>query len=261
MLRLESYIADMKAMPSLLVSVCFFILACNHPPAMSQQASKEKSEQSSAETKNYYTQGRQSYDGIGKYYQGREISHVMGHLGAEWLERPEREAEEKGSLLLEALELKPTDVVADIGAGSGYFAFRIAPMVPEGKVIAEDIQPEMLAIMKEKQAKNGLKNIEYILGTEKDPKLPAKSVDLAIMVDVYHEFSYPREMMENIVASLKDGGRIVLVEYRGEDPNVPIKPLHKMTAAQAEKEMKQVGMRLIENKTMLPRQHILIFGR
>lgn len=244
------------------VWLIFLDIGCTHPPAMSQQAAEQTTDQPSADTKpSYYKQGRQSYDGIGKYYQGREISQVMGHLGAEWLERPEREAEEKGSLLLEALELKSTDVVADIGAGSGYFAFQMAPLVPEGKVLAEDIQPEMLALMKEKQAQNGLTNIEYILGTEKDPNLPLKSVDLAIMVDVYHEFSYPREMMEQIVASLKEGGRIVLVEYRGEDPDVPIKPLHKMTAVQAEKEMKQVGMRLIENKSMLPRQHILIFGR
>lgn len=235
--------------------------ACSQSSQVSQQATEDKTESISQSAGNYYEMGSQSYDGIGKYYLGREISQVMGHLGAEWLERPEREAEEKGSLMLQALNLKATDVVADIGAGSGYFAFRMAKLVPEGKVFAQDIQPEMLDIMRAKQKSNGIDNIEYVLGTEQDPRLPANRVDLAIMVDVYHEFNYPREMMEKIVASLKEGGRVVLVEYRGEDPNVPIKPRHKMTAAQAEKEMKAVGMRLLENKDILPRQHILIFGK
>ncbi|MEM7368332.1 MAG: class I SAM-dependent methyltransferase [Bacteroidota bacterium] len=250
----------------LLVFILIGLLtACSQSSQVSQQASEQASEDKStpmpASPPNYYEQGTQSYDGIGKYYQGREISQVMGHLGAEWLERPEREAEEKGSMMLASLALKPTDVVADIGAGSGYFAFRMAKLLPEGKVLAQDIQPEMLEIMRLKQQDNGMKNVEFVLGTEQDPRLPANSVDVAIMVDVYHEFNYPREMMEKIVASLKEGGRIILVEYRGEDPTVPIKPLHKMTAAQAEKEMKQVGMRLLENKDILPRQHILIFGK
>lgn len=244
-----------------LLMVCCF-LACNQSSQVSQRSTEGESPKTAAaeQTQAIYSQGKQSYDGTGKYYMGREISQVMGHLGAGWLERPEREAEEKGSLLLEALELKPTDVVADIGAGSGYFTFKIAPLVPQGGVKAVDIQQEMLDIMAEKQKENGLDNVAFVLGTEDDPKLAAGSVDLVLMVDVYHEFAYPREMMERIVTALSPNARVVLVEYRGEDPDVPIKPHHKMTAAQAEKEMQAVGLRLIENKSMLPRQHCLIFG-
>ncbi len=246
-----------------LLLFCLGLFACNQASQVSQRSTEGESTQTtqSKPEADIYTQGKQSYDGIGKYYMGREISQVMGHLGAGWLERPEREAEEKGSLLLEALELKPTDVVADIGAGSGYFTFKIAPLVPEGGVKAVDIQQEMLDIMAEKQKKNGLDNVDFILGTEDDPKLPPQSVDLVLMVDVYHEFAYPREMMERIVTALSPNARVVLVEYRGEDPSVPIKPLHKMTAAQVEKEMNAVGLSLIENKSMLPRQHCLIFGK
>ena len=237
------------------------LLACQQSATLKQTADSETSI-STAETdsSDYYQYGSRSYDGTGKYYMGREISQVMGHLGAEWLERPEREREERGSLLLAALELQSHHIVADIGAGSGYFTFLIAPLVPEGKVLAVDIQEEMLSIMQAKQATNGLMNVEMILGTEQDPRLPRESVDLVLMVDVYHEFSYPREMMEQIVGALKPDGRVVLVEYRGEDSNVPIKPRHKMTASQAEKEMQAVGLHLIENKAMLPRQHCLIFG-
>lgn len=245
----------MQSKLSLLV-ICL-LLACNQ--AKVSQRTTETQESSIASEEVSYRTGKQSYDGIGKYYMGREISQVMGHFGAQWLERPERELEEKGSLLLEALELKPTDIVADIGAGSGYFTYRIAPLVPQGGVIAVDIQKEMLDIMRQKQAENGLQNVEFILGTEDDPNLPKESVDLVLMVDVYHEFSYPREMMERIVEALSANGRVVLVEYRGEDPSVPIKPRHKMTVAQAEKEMAVLGLRLKENKTMLPRQHCLIF--
>ncbi|MEL7531363.1 MAG: class I SAM-dependent methyltransferase [Bacteroidota bacterium] len=243
--------------------ICISFFACNQASQVSQRSTEGESLETKAEPQNeaIYMQGKQSYDGIGKYYMGREISQVMGHLGAGWLERPEREAEEKGSLLMDALELKPTDVVADIGAGSGYFTFKIAPLVPQGGVKAVDIQQEMLDIMAKKQKENGLDNVEYILGTEDDPKLPPQSVDLVLMVDVYHEFAYPREMMERIVTALSPNARVVLVEYRGEDPSVPIKPLHKMTAAQVEKEMQAVGLRLIENKSMLPRQHCLIFAQ
>lgn len=237
------------------------LLACNQSSQVSQRSTEGEINKTPPIEEPVYTQGKQSYDGIGKYYMGREISQVMGHLGAGWLERPEREAEEKGSLLLEALEFKATDVVADIGAGSGYFTFKIAPFVPQGGVKAVDIQQEMLDIMAEKQKQNGFENVEFVLGTEDHPKLSAESVDLVLIVDVYHEFAYPREMMKGIVTALSPNARVVLVEYRGEDPDVPIKPLHKMTAAQVEKEMQAVGLRLIENKTMLPRQHCLIFGK
>ncbi|MEM6347879.1 MAG: class I SAM-dependent methyltransferase [Bacteroidota bacterium] len=245
----------------LILLVCLSLFACNQASQMSQRSTEGENPQATPPEAAIYTQGKQSYDGIGKYYMGREISQVMGHFGAGWLERPEREAEEKGSLLIEALALKPTDIVADIGAGSGYFTFKIAPLVPEGGVKAVDIQQEMLDIMATKQKQKGLDNIEFILGTEDDPRLPPQSVDLVLMVDVYHEFSYPREMMEGIVTALSPNARVVLVEYRGEDPSVPIKRLHKMTAAQVEKEMKAVGLSLVENKSMLPRQHCLIFSQ
>ncbi|GAB3262302.1 class I SAM-dependent methyltransferase [Larkinella harenae] len=202
-----------------------------------------------------------AYDGIGKVYMGREISQVMGHLGAAWLDRPEREQEERTDLLLEALSLKPTDVVADVGAGTGYFTFLMAPKVPKGKVLAVDIEPDMINDLNQTKRKSGLQNVEPVLGTITDPKLPANGINLAIMIDAYHEFSHPREMMTNIVRALKPGGRVVLVEYRAEDPNVLIKPHHKMSIAQATREMKAVGLSLKTVYKKLPQQHVLIFQK
>ncbi len=176
-----------------------------------------------------------THDGTGKVYFGREIAQVMGHLGADWLERPEREREERTDLLLDILNLKPTDVVADIGAGTGYFSFRMAPRVRQGRVLAVDIQPEMLGFIRQGMKVRKVTNVEPVLGTIDDPRLPEKSIDLALLVDAYHEFSHPREMMAHIAAALRPGGRVVLVEYRLEDPNVPIKALHKLSVAQAEK--------------------------
>lgn len=209
----------------------------------------------------HYSLGAQSHDGIGKYYMERQISHVMGHLGASWLERPEREAEEKTSLLVKNLELQSTDVVADIGAGTGYFTFRMAPLVPEGKVLAVDIQPEMLEIIEERKKKQHIENVELILGEETSPNLPENAVDCVLYVDVYHELSYPREMMENIYRALKPKGRVILVEYRLEDPAVPIKRLHKMSEAQCKKEMKAVGLSFVENRDILPWQHFMVFEK
>ena len=202
-----------------------------------------------------------SSDGTGKTYLGREIAQVMGHQAAGWLERPEREHEEKPSLVVEMMELKPTDVVADIGAGTGYFTFLMAPKVPQGKVLAVDIQQEMLDLLAARAKQLGLKNVEGVLGAEDDPKLPASAVDVVLMVDAYHEFSQPREMMESIVRSLKPGGRVVLIEYRGEDPKVNIKPHHKMTEAQAIKEMSAVGLKHVATKEDLPLQHMMIFAK
>ena len=200
-------------------------------------------------------------DGTGKVYMGREIAHVMGHPGASWLERPEREREERTDLLLKALNLKPTDVVADIGAGTGFFTFLMAPKLTSGNVLAVDIQPEMIAYLSEGKIKRTIKNVEPVLSTESDPKLTPDSIDMAIMIDAYHEFSYPREMMQHIADALKPGGRVVLIEYRAEDPSVPIKELHKLSVAQATKEMKAVGLNLLKNDSRLPQQHIMFFGR
>jgi ubiquinone/menaquinone biosynthesis C-methylase UbiE len=204
---------------------------------------------------------RPTADGTGKMYLGREIAQVMGHLGAGWLERGEREAEERTDLLLDNLDLRPGHVVADVGAGTGYFTFRIAPRVPDGTVMAVDIQREMLAMLDAGERERGLRNVEPILGTVTDRNLPANSVDVALLVDAYHEFDHPREMMMKIAASLKPDGRVVLVEYRGEDDAVPIKPLHKMTQAQAIKEMHAVGLKHVETRSVLPWQHLMIFRR
>lgn len=232
------------------------LLACGQ--GTSQQ---QTSAQTTADSTGYYQYRNATRDGTGKTYMGREIAQVMGHLGASWLERPEREQEERTDLLLKALSLKPTDVVADIGAGTGFFTFLMAPKLPKGKVLAVDIQPEMIQYLNEGKAKRTVTNVQPVLGTESDPKLSANSIDLAILIDAYHEFSYPREMMDHIVSALKPGGRVALVEYRAEDPTVPIKELHKLSVAQATKEMKAAGLKLLKNDDRLPQQHIMFFGR
>ena len=196
-----------------------------------------------------------SSDGIGKVYMGREISQVMGHKGAMWLERPSRESQEKPSKIVNALDLKDTDIVADIGAGTGYMSFRIAPKVLDGKVFAVDIQPEMLDIIKFYQKETNINNVEPILATATNPNLPKESVDLALMVDAYHEFEYPKEVMQGVVKSLKPGGKAVLVEYRGENPFIAIKRLHKMTQKQVKKEMKAIGLTWRETQEIHPLQH------
>jgi ubiquinone/menaquinone biosynthesis C-methylase UbiE len=201
-------------------------------------------------------------DGIGKFYMGREIAQVMGHQAADWLDRPEREQEEEPSKLLPALKFKPGDVVADIGAGSGYLTFRIAKLVgPKGKVLAVDIQKEMLDLIRQRMKARRITNVEPIKGTESDPKLPANSVDLILMVDVYHEFEYPFEMTEAMVRALKPGGRLVFVEYRLEDPTVPIKLVHKMTERQVRKEMEIHALTWAQTDERLPRQHIIVFKK
>jgi SAM-dependent methyltransferase len=201
-------------------------------------------------------------DGIGKWYLGREIAHVMGHQAIGWLERPERAMEEEPEKLLAALELKPGMVVADVGVGSGYFAFRMAPLVaPGGKVLGVDIQQEMLDFLSAKAKRLGVTNVEPVLGGTQDPKLPVGTVDLALMVDVYHEFDHPWEMMTAIARSLKPAGRVVLVEYRGEDPTIPIKEHHKLTEAQAKRELDAAGFMWVKTDARLPRQHILVFKR
>src|SRR4051812_5774128 len=198
-----------------------------------------------APDKDGYANTGVTLDGIGRSYMGREIAHIMGHEAADWLERPERAKEEGSTRLVPLLGLKPTDVVADIGAGSGYFTFRLSAAVPQGKVYAVDIQQEMLDIIKARQGKTAnAGNITTVLGSIADPRLPAGSVDLILLVDAYHEFSFPREMGFAMARALKSGGRIALVEYRGEDRTVPIKDMHRMTEAQAMKEMAVVGLAL-----------------
>jgi SAM-dependent methyltransferase len=216
---------------------------------------------SGAATPDRYTGGAPSADGIGKRYQGREIAHVMGWQAAPWLERDEREAEERTSLLIEELQLKPGMVVADVGAGSGYLSRRMAPLVKPGRVIAVDIQPQMLALLKELAEDPRYANIEPLPGSATDTHLPEGTVDLAIMVDVYHELEYPWEVMESIVRSLKPGGRVAFVEYRGEDERVPIKALHKMTEAQVRLEAGQHALTWERTSRRLPWQHLIVFRK
>ena len=210
----------------------------------------------------YTFREQHSRDGIGKFYMGREIAYVMGHQAAEWLERPEREEEEKTDLLVRSLKIQPGEIVADIGAGTGYFSRRLAKLVGDkGRILAVDIQPEMLDLLTNTMAGLKITNVKPILGTIESPNLPTNAVDLVLMVDVYHEFSHPFEMMQNICRSLKPAGRVVFVEFRGEDPNVPIKPLHKMTEAQVRKEMSVQPLEWVETIEVLPRQHIITFKK
>jgi protein-L-isoaspartate O-methyltransferase len=210
-----------------------------------------------------YEKGQKTRDGIGKYYFGREIAQVMGHQGASWLERPEREEEERTDLLLTELKLKPGDAVADVGAGSGYFSWRMAKVVGEkGKVYAVEIQQEFLDLLMDNMRQREVGEIvKPVLGTVQDPKLPDNSCDLILLVDVYHEFDYPYEMARAMIRALKPGGRLVLVEYRGEDPAVPIKPHHKMTVAQVKKEMAIHSVKFDELISSLPRQHVIVFRK
>ncbi len=203
-----------------------------------------------------------SRDGTGKFYMGREISHVMGHLGAGWLERPSRESEERTDLLLDRLPLKPGDTAVDLGAGTGYFTLPMARKVERnGTVLAVDIQREMLDIIDERIAEEGLRNVRTVLASERDPMLPPNVADLVLLVDAYHEFSYPREVMTGVFQALRSGGKLILIEYRAEDPSVPIKRLHKMTARQAIREMETVGLQWVETLDFLPQQHFLVFQK
>jgi precorrin-6B methylase 2 len=203
-----------------------------------------------------------SADGIGKKYMGREIAGVMGWQGAAWLERQEREQEERGDLLLRELGLKPGMVVADVGAGTGYYARRMAPLVgASGQVLAVDVQPEMIEMLTAMAKKANITNIKPVLSTVDNVKLPDASVDVAIMVDVYHELEFPFEVMESIVRALKPGGKVVFVEYRAEDPKVPIKALHKMTEAQVRKEASQHALNYERTANTLPWQHVIVFKK
>ena len=202
-----------------------------------------------------------SQDGIGKVYMGREIARTMGYEGAAWLERPSRTLQERPQSAIDGLDLRPTDVVADIGAGSGYFATRIAALVPEGEVLAVDVQPEMLELLQANLEQENITNVKPILGRVDHPNLPPNSVDLALMVDAYHEFEFPREMMQSIVEALRPGGRVVLAEYRAENPMIMIKRLHKMSEAQVKREMSVVGLEWLKTEEFLPEQHLLFFQK
>ncbi len=206
-----------------------------------------------------YTYKKGDPNGIGKWYMGREIAYVMGFQGIDWLERPEREEEENTAKLINNMNIQPGDTVADIGAGSGYHVFKMAPIAMEGAIYAVDIQEEMLTAIVMHPNYSINKNVETILGGENTVNLPENSVDKVLMVDVYHEFNYPFEMILSIKKALRKDGKIYLIEYRGEDATVPIKKAHKMTEAQAIKEMKIAGFKLEQNISNLPWQHCMVF--
>lgn len=200
--------------------------------------------------------------GTGRFYLGREIARIRSHREvASWLDRPERELAEFPERLVRALDLKPSDVVADIGAGTGFYTFRIADMVPHGHVLAVDIQPEMLADLRARAESEGYANVEVIQGDADDPNLPQASVDLVLVVGSYHEFFYPYEMMQQIEGALVPGGRVVLAEYRGEDETLALPSLHRLTEAQARKEMEHVGLSWTRTLDILPRQHLMFFEK
>lgn len=229
------------------ISLCLSLLACQNSQILSRDG--------------VYQFTEPSRDGIGKVYLGREISQVMGHEGAYWLERPSRELQEHPQLVVNLLDLEPDDVVADLGAGTGYMTVRLAEHVPDGQVLAVDIQPEMLDLLSERIEESNLTGIQPIKGEEDDPHLPSDSLDLALMVDAYHEFAYPHEMMQHLRKALKPGGRVVLAEYRAENPLVMIKRLHKMSERQVQKEMRAAGFNWVKTDESLPQQHLFFFEK
>jgi precorrin-6B methylase 2 len=224
-------------------------LLCHAPPGAARETAGYGAVQPSA-------------DGTGKTYMGREISQVMGYPGADWLERGSRQREERPDLLLDALALAPGMAVADVGAGTGYYSWRIAARTGEaGRVYAVDVQPQMLALLEERMRERGARNVQPVLGTATDTGLPPQSVDLALMVDVYHELLHPREIIASVMRALRPGGRLVLVEYRAEDDRVPIKRLHKMSQAQIRREIGEQGLLWQQTVATLPWQHIVIFRK
>jgi SAM-dependent methyltransferase len=209
-----------------------------------------------------YTTVAPSPDGIGKVYMGREIAQMMGVGGAPWLERPERAQEERPDLMLAALDVQPGMIIADIGAGTGYHARRLARRTgSKGLVYAVEVQAGMMALLEQHLARHLATNVKTILGTVTDPRLPAESLDLAVMIDVYHEFEHPYEMLAAIVRALKPGARLVFVEFRGNEPGIPIKPLHTMTEEQVRKEAAVHPLEWVKTVRNLPWQHVITFRK
>lgn len=208
-----------------------------------------------------YINRKPSRDGTGKIYMGREIAHVMGAGNATWLERNNRQQEENSNLAVSKMPLKQESRVADIGAGSGYYSFRIAPKLADGKVYAVEIQDELIAMLEKRKQELNNKNVEIVKGDSLSPNLPDNSIDLAIMVDVYHELLYPHEMLQSIRKALKPDGELLLLEYKAEDPAVAIKELHKMSVAQVNKELTANGFTLAQRGDFLPIQHFLLFKK
>lgn len=215
-----------------------------------------------ADDRSAYGRVAPSSDGTGIVYLGRETAAIMDPEGAAWLERAERATQERPDLLVDALGLKPGMRVADVGAGTGYYSWRMARRIgPSGRVLAVDVQPRMLDLLTQEMKRRGVTNVSGVLGSDADPHLPPNALDLALMVDVYHEFDHPQEMLEALVRSLKVDGRIVFVEYRAEDPAVPISPHHKMSEAQIRREAAAAGLIWKQTVETLPWQHIVVFTK
>ena len=249
--------------PALLILTILAVVS--YPPAnlaatLSQAATSSTA--ANADQPRYENREIHDPNGTGKFYMDREIAQVMGPGGIPWLDRPQRENEEQPTVVINALGLKGGETVADLGAGSGYFTFRIAPKVGKtGKVLAVEIQDEMIATLQQRAVEQKAANVVVVKGTESDPKLPLNGVDFVLLVDVYHELAYPFEVMSKVRQALKPHGRVVFVEYRKEDPSVPIKEVHKMSVSQLEKEMKAVRLQLVQTIETLPLQHIVIFEK
>lgn len=235
-----------------LTAMCFCFSQCH---SQTQNATIESNSSS------IYTYAKPSSGGIGKYYFGREIAQVMGAAGAGWLERSERQQEENTALAINKMNLSDSEVVADIGAGSGYYTFKIAAKVPAGKVYAVDIQDEMIQLLNSRRQKEKATNVIVVKSSDTTTNLPPNSIDLAFMVDVYHELEYPHELLQSLRQALKDSGKLLLIEYRGEDTALAIKPLHKTTVAQLNKEFKANGFILTYQGEFLPVQHFLLYSK
>ncbi len=214
-----------------------------------------------AQQDSIYTHKTASEGGTGKFYFGREIAHIMDFSGSPWLERNSRQVEENSNLAVSKLPVTESSVVADIGAGTGYYTFKIYQKVPKGRVYAVEIQNDAVTCLKNKAGQLNASNVTVIKGTEKSPELPENSIDLVLMVDVYHELSYPHEMLQSIRKSLKSKGKLLLMEYKAEDPKVDIKPLHKMSVQQVNKELTANGFHLLNDGEFLPIQHYLLYEK
>ncbi|MEJ7684630.1 MAG: class I SAM-dependent methyltransferase [Segetibacter sp.] len=243
-------------MKRIVINTVISLLVCSAQCITAQKSIAQKPATDSA-----YTWRAASSGGTGKYYLGREIAHVMGASNCDWLDRDSRPQEEHTQLAIDKIELPPTAVIADIGAGTGYYTFKLAPKVPKGKVYAVEIQDEMIAAINDRKKKLNNTNVEVIKGSATSPNLPPNSVDLAIMVDVYHELEYPVEILQSIRKSLKKDGEILLIEYKGEDPDVAIRPLHKTTVAGLNKELGANGFKLAYEGKFMPIQHFLLYKK
>jgi precorrin-6B methylase 2 len=240
-----------KAAPYLLVLLLSFCLGiCSSCQAQQEQVITSG-----------YTTKEPSSGGTGKVYMGREIAAIMTTTGGAWLDRDTRLEEENSLLAIENMPLRPNSVVADIGAGTGFYTFQVAPKVPKGKVYAVEVQDRFVSLLKERQQDLGITNVEVVKGGSQTLNIPDNSLDLAFMVDVYHELEYPQEMLQAIHKALKPDGKLLLLEYKAEDPDIRIRELHKMTAEQVKKELTANGFRLSRQEDFLPIQHFLLFEK